>query len=391
LSILKKQTILGKIIFEERRTIDKIDFALYYVDMRLKTILGKEKPVNIKDVAELAGVSPATVSRVINNRTWVKEETRIKVSKAIESLGYVPNNSARNLSRMKTDIIGVIIANPHDSLYTDITFSEIIKGIGEIIDQEGYGLLLSKCNGRYINFKSLPNMVNKRFIDGLILGGYPIEDRYIKALCSQISPLVVIGRYLREGEIYRILIDNVGGGFKATEHLINLRYKRIGIIIGPRSIYAFEDKLKGYKKAIEDYGMSIDDSLIIEEQNYRGEGGYMGMKRILSLSPIPDAVFVGDLLMALGAVKCVREYGLRIPDDIAIVGYCDNEIARLTDVPLTTININERNIGHAAARLMLDIITEKVTSPIDITISTELVIRDSCGSKRKGGDKNQLL
>lgn len=351
--------------------------------MRLKTFLDKEKVISIKDVAELAKVSPSTVSRVINGKNWVKEETRKKVLEVIDALEYVPNGFARSLSKKRTEVIGTVIANPYGSLYTDITFSEIVKGIGEIIDQKGYSLLLSRSDGRYTGFRSLPNMVTKRFIDGMILGGYPVEEKYIKALASQNIPLVVIGRYLREGEIFRILVDNIGGGFNATKHLIELGHKKIAIIIGPRTLYAFEDKLKGYIKALEAYEIEVDESLIIEEQNYRGEGGYNGMKKILSLQPLPTAVFVGDLLMAVGAIKCINEAALKIPDDIAIVGYCDSEIARLMEVPLTTINIDERDIGHNAAKLLLDIIESKINSPIDVKIPTKLVIRESSGGRKE--------
>lgn len=349
--------------------------------MRLKTFLDRRKTVGIRDVAELAGVSPSTVSRVINGKNWVKEETKRRVLEAIESLEYIPNGFARSLSRKSTEVIGTVIANPYGSLYTDIIFSEIVNGIGEIVDQRGYSLLLSRSDGRYSGFKSLPSMLTKKLIDGMILGGYPVEEDYIKALASHNIPLVVIGRYLKEGDIFRILVDNIGGGFKATEHLIKLGHKRIAIIIGPKTLYAFEDKLRGYKMALESYGIGVDDSLIIEENNYRDEGGYNGMRRALSLNPPPTAVFIGDLLMSVGAVKYINEIGLKIPDDIAVVGYCDSEIARLMEVPLTTIDIGKRNIGNIAAKLLLDVIEGKIASPIDVKVPVELIIRDSSGRK----------
>lgn len=337
--------------------------------------------VTIRDVAIKAGVSQATVSRVLNGKKWVKPETRERVFSAIADLNYSPNDFARFLGSgaKHTGIISVIIANPYESLYEDAVFFEIIKGIGDIVEEKSYSLLLSRISGKCTGADEIPSAVDSKLVDGIIVGGIPIEEKFIRELFLHGLPVVLIGKY-ESCPGYRILVDNVGGGYKATEHLIRLGHRRIGIIYGPLKIYSFNDKVIGYRQAFQDYGLPVNEQLMIEEDDFRSAGGYSGMERLMRQEMRPTAVFITDIMMAVGAMRYLKEHAFRVPEDVAIVGYCGGNLSDMMETPLTAIRIDERNIGHSAARLLFDIIEGRVTSPIDITLSTRLVIRKSCGA-----------
>lgn len=338
---------------------------------------------SIKDIARAAGVSEATVSRVLNNKSWVKAETRDRVMNAIRAMNFQPNGLAQRLGRGNehVGIIGVLIADSYGSFYDNYVFFEIIKGIGEIVDARGDSLLLSRVYEESGNRCERPGIMEQRLADGIIVGGIPVEESFFKQLVRYGIPVVAIGKY--KTPAYRILVDNIGGGMKATEHLLKLGHRRIGIIVGPTEVYAFADKLTGYIQALQSYGIEADPGLIVEEKGEPFEGGYLGMKKLLSLKQTPTAVFISDMVMTAGAMKGLKEAGIKIPDGMAVVSYCGGGASYLFDIQLTTIAIGERNIGRAAARLLYDVIDGKVQRPMDITISTDLLIGESCGYRSK--------
>lgn len=331
--------------------------------------------VTIKDVAAYAGVSEATVSRVINGRGLVKEETRQRVLEAIAALDYRPSGMAQNLGgrKGKTDIIGVLIANPDANLYDDHLFFEIVRGVGDIVDGHGKSLLLHCIKD--CDREELPMSITRRMVDGLILGGVAFTKRYLRMLMSQGIPVVAIGKYPYVPN--RILVDNFDGGRKATKYLLGLGHKRIGIIYGSTQIYSFEDKVKGYIDAMNESGLGIDESLMVEQLGDRKQAGYCGMKKLMELSEPPTAVFCTDFEMTMGGWVYLTEHNISVPDQLQLLSYCSGDLGELSQIPLTAIRIGERNIGHAAARLLLDLLEGRVTGSMDISISTELVIGES--------------
>lgn len=334
--------------------------------------------ITIKEVAVHAGVSESTVSRVLNDKKWVKEDTREKVLKAIAELRYQPNSLAQNLGgkRGEKGIIGVLIGNSSNSLYDDHTFFEIVRGIGDIVEEQDKSLLLHCLKKEHSG--EIPRSMSKSMVDGLIIGGTAITRGYGELLMSQGIPVVVIGDY--PWATHRILVDNYSGGKKAVEHLIGLEHKRIGCISGSMDIYSFRDKVRGYKTALKDSGLEIDPTLIAEEPDEGKEGGYSAMRRLLELPDPPTAVFSTDFEMTMGGWLYLAENGIEVPLELSLVSYCSGDLGQLAEIPLTAIKIGKRNIGHAAARLLMDILDERVTGPMDISVSTELNI--SMSTKR---------
>ncbi|MGH0054028.1 MAG: LacI family DNA-binding transcriptional regulator, partial [Sphaerochaetaceae bacterium] len=203
--------------------------------------------VTIEDVAKLAHVSTATVSRILNQRGYVSKETAKKVQEAVETLNYAPKFSARQLAsnENKTSIIGAVFASRKTNFYQDELFYTLIQGIGDIVDDYKYNLLVSHVDGSLSDpFESLPSLITNHMVDGLIVGGIPLDSQFIRKIIKLGVPVVVIGNY-NELKVPKIIVDNFDGGFKATEHLIKLGHRKIGIISGDQTIYPFRDKLAG--------------------------------------------------------------------------------------------------------------------------------------------------
>jgi DNA-binding LacI/PurR family transcriptional regulator len=216
-------------------------------------------------------------------------------------------------------------------------------------------------------------MIKRNLVDGLIVGGIPLDEELIRDIKRIGSPLVVIGKY-KAFPTHRILVDNFGGAYKAAEHLINEGYKRIALVTGSLAIYSFADKAAGYRSAFQDCGRKIKDEYIIETGGAPEEAGYISMKRLMGLSKKPDAVFITDLSMTVGAIQYIEEYGIKMPEHIGLVAYGHGNLIKTSSGPLTYIHNGDRNIGHAAARLLFDIIDGKASEEYDITISTRLVL-----------------
>lgn len=328
--------------------------------------------ITIREVAEHAGVSEATVSRVLNNKKWVKEETREKVLHTIAELRYQPDGMAQKLGsgRGEKGIIGVLIANSSNSLYDDHTFFEIVRGVGDIVEERDKSLLLHCLKKEHP--QKIPKSMTKSMVDGLIIGGTSITKSYARLLMSQGIPVVVIGN--QPWATHRILVDNYAGSKKAVDHLLDIGHDKIGCISGSVEIYSYHDKVEGYKSALKERGIQIDPNLIVEEPGEGRQGGYAGMKQLMELSHPPTAIFCTDFEMTMGGWLYLSEAGIQVPSQLSLVSYCSGDLGQLAEIPLTTIRIGERNIGHAAARLLLDVLDERISGSMDISISTELML-----------------
>lgn len=345
--------------------------------------MAKRKLPTLLDVATKVGVAPMTVSRVVNRTGYVSSETRAKVLDGVKTLNYRRNGVARNLKRQRTDTIGLVlgdISNPYSA--------EIASAVRNSLASHGYNLFIciSEHSGKedIAAFESLAD----HNVDGIIVATRANKEgnTMLASIADRNIPVVVLGRDFHHESVDHISADNLNGGFAATQHLIDLGHNRIGFIGA-----AFEDRhslkrLEGYLKALEAHGIETDERLITGRKEsawnlpgYSTESiGYEGMKRLLSLPNRPTAVFARNDFTALGAMTAVKEAGLSIPRDIAIVGFDDTPLAIHTIPSLTTIRQPIRLQGQLAAEMLLRRIDgDDSLEREERLFDCELIIRES--------------
>lgn len=328
--------------------------------------------VTIRDVANMAGVVPSTVSHVINNTAPVSEETRRRVFAAIQKLGYRRNVLASSLRQQTTMTIGLLVPNIAEPLY-----SELVRGVSEEAAAAGYGVILGHTGyDRQLEERQLARMLDRR-VDGLIV--VPDDESRLENFTIADVPLVTVNRQIPLGmeDPPSVEIDNVRAGYLATRHLISLGHTQIGMI----TTSADNQRCVGYKVALEEAGLPIREELICSmawPNNDLVAQGRTAMQALLSRASF-SACFVIDDVRALGAIEALNDARLNTPRDIALIGCGDLRIAALTRPRLTTIGHPKRRLGVQAIRLLLDLFNDSTTEP-HVTMPVELVVRESCGA-----------
>ena len=325
----------------------------------------------IREVAESAGVSYATVSHVINNTRLVSPETRERVLAAMDALNYRPNALARSLRQGKTNTIGLVLpdsANPF--------FAEISRTIEDEAFKKGYSVFL--CNTELDTQRELfyVDVLSKKQVDGIIFVAAGDQADSLDFLIRRSMPLVMIDRNVPNVKSDAVLTDHQLGGYLATCHLLELGHTRIACIAGPSTITPSAERIIGYRKALEEAGLSYQEELILRG-DYHAQSGMELTHLILKMNPRPTAIFALNDLMALGALRAAAEDGYSVPKDLAVVGYDDLEIAHFTNPPLTTIAQPKKEIGVQAVKLLVDRMSLKSRPPSRIVLAPELIIRRS--------------
>jgi LacI family repressor for deo operon, udp, cdd, tsx, nupC, and nupG len=348
-----------------------------------KDILGMPK---IYDVAKLANVSIATVSRVITNAHPVTERTKSKVLKAIEELNYQPNISARHLRRMETNLILVVVPD-----ITNSFFSRVLRGIEYQAANNGYEVLLVDTENNIERENKYLNILRQKQADGAILLTARMNKDVLEGIASE-YPVVLACEYLEGSKIPTISIDNISSARKATEHLINLGHRRIACICGPSHIVLGRDRLKGYQQAMNQHEIRID-SVLVQEGDFSFESGYNLMMKFLALENAPTAVFAASDEMALGVIKAAKEYGFNVPNEISVVGFDDIKFASIFEPSLTTVSQPAFEMGVKAAEMLVKLMNTENLMRRQIVMEDKLIIRESCGAyiadcNERGGQIN---
>jgi len=325
----------------------------------------------IREVAESAGVSYATVSHVINNTRVVTPETRARVLAAMSALDYRPNALARSLRQGKTNTIGLVLpdsANPF--------FAEISRSIEDEAFKKGYSVFL--CNTELDTQRELfyVDVLSKKQVDGIIFVAAGDQPDSLDFLLRQNMSVVMIDRDLPNIEVDAVLTDHRLGGFLATRHLIELGHQRIACIAGPSSITPSAERITGYRQALQEAGLPYDESLVVRG-DYHAQSGMEITYSILAMTPRPTAIFALNDLMALGALRAAAEANYSVPRDLAVVGYDNLELARFTSPPLTTIAQPKKEIGTQAVNLLAARIAQKSRPPVRLVLPPELIVRRS--------------
>ncbi len=331
-----------------------------------------QNSITIVDVAREAGVSYSTVSRVFSGFEFVNGDTREKVIEAANRLGYVVNLQARSLAGGRSNIIG-LLAPGIDNGY----ISEIVSGIDQELARSNYDLMLYTTH-RYAGKEAFyVKSIANGLVDGLILIVPLITANYIQALPSQDFPYVLIDQTDSMPHSSSVDATNWQGAYDATNYLISIGHRRIGFITGQLQLSSSTERLDGYRAALQHHHIAYDESLVALG-DYQTKGGYAAGQQLINLPQRPTAIFASNDLSAIGAIEAARERGLRIPNDISFVGFDDIPQASLAYPKLTTVRQPLVQIGQVAVRLLLEKIDDPEKEARRVTLSTELIIRDSC-------------
>lgn len=330
----------------------------------------------LEDVAQHAGVSVSTVSRTINRPNMVNDETRSRVNEAIEALEYRPNRVARRLRRIdgKAHILGLIIPDIQNPFYSDI-----VRGAEDVAYSRDAAIILCNTDENEEREQFYVDVLRAESADGVILP--PIIRGNNVALSPEDigMPVVFFDRRLESASVDTVVIDNPRGARKAVEHLLGLGHTRIGLINGPASIATSRERLQGYRQALDRHDVPFDESLV-RQGPPRRETGYDLAQSLLCADDPPSALFAANNQLALGALEYVRDAGLRIPDDVAVVSFDDAPWAKLLDPPLTTVRQPSYEIGRRSVELLFDRIASPNRPPALVVLQPELIVRRSCGA-----------
>jgi len=333
----------------------------------------RSRKLTLKDIGNLAGVSRATVSRVINDYPHITPEVRERVQKVIQETGYQPNRIAQSLVSNRTGVIGLVIPHVANTILTNPYFLHLINSITRATNQSDLTLALFLFHSTDEEDRIAKSIFNTNLVDGVIITADRREDSFVEQLVAHQVPLAFVGKPEPGIEVPYVNVDNFDGGYMATEHLIRRGYRRIGLITVLYNT-AGEDRHAGYRQALEAHGIPYDDQLVVEG-DFSLESGYIAMEHLLAQSV--EAVFVLSDLMAIGAQRAVREAALRMPDDVAMVGYDDLPQAVMADTPLTTIRQPVDELGQVAVELLQQAIAEPMKPLEPCVLPVELIQRDT--------------
>ena len=337
----------------------------------LTAIGGNMKYITLKMVAERAGVSVNTASRAINNKPDINEKTKKRILKVAQELGYVRNDTAVALRTKKTGTIGVVIADNRNPFY-----AEVLNGIEAAAKEKKYHIILANTQRDYKKEEEAINLLLAKRVDGLLIT--PVQDRDddIKNLIEANIPFVVVGRDFENIEVDAIYNDEVKGGFLATEYLIKKGHKRIALIDGFLYKSPAKGRLEGYKRALNKHRIPLEDSLIsVGDINI--EDGHERTKQMLEKNLDFTAIFAYNDMMAFGVMQAIKEKGLKIPEDIGLVGYDDISFCSLMDPALTTIRLKKQELGIKSFKLLLSRINGGRKKTKKVMLDVELQIRET--------------
>jgi LacI family transcriptional regulator len=330
--------------------------------------------VTIKDVAREARVSVATVSRVLNGSGPVSAETQHRIKEVAGRLRYVPHGGARSLITSKTDTLGVLLPD----LYGEF-FSEVIRGMDETAQRHGFHLIISRSHATKHGIETAMRAMRGR-VDGVVAMSPDLDGESLLNLPSTL-PVVLLCSVSPGNELDSLTIDNCRGARSVVRHLISLGHKRIAIIKGAPRNYDAAERLRGYRLALKEAGLRPERALELEG-GFTEAGGYAAALQVLEMDSPPTAIFAANDSMAIGALSALRESGVQIPEQMAVVGFDDIPLARYMDPPLSTVRVPICDLGARAVEMLLHGVSHKNGHPRRRErVSTELVIRQSCGAQ----------
>jgi len=343
--------------------------------------MANEKEVTIYDIAKRLNISPATVSRGLQDHPGISKKTKKRISDMVDEMGYRSNHFARNLRQQQTKTIGVIV---HELNSTFIT--SVLAGIEKVATEAGYDLIIAHSSESFVKeAANARNLFNKR-VDGLIASlSFDTTDLdHYKPFIEKAVPVIFFDRVEQDAGNTVVVIDNYRCGYAATEHLIEQGCKRIAHVTSSLKRNVYSQRYKGYRDALYDHGIPFDESLLIVS-DLKESSGVDAAEKVLQMKPVPDGIFLTNDFVAAVCMRTLKEHGIRIPKDIAIVGFNNDTIGKLIEPTLTTINYPGIDIGEIAARNLINHL--KGIGDMNLTntiiVRSELIIRQSSLKKAK--------
>lgn len=330
---------------------------------------GRRQQPTLKSIAAAAGVHPSTASRALNGipDARIPEETLARIRKVAAELGYEPNPWARSLRTQRTMMIGLLIPR-----LTDVVLAKMFEAAEEHARDRGYQTITVSTFDRASSQQELINRLIDRRVDGLVLATATLGDPTLDRLEQDSLPFVLLNR--ASGDHPGVCGDDELGGYLATRHLLERGHRVIGHIGGPQSTSTAASRLRGYKRALQEYGIRYTPSLVRYGQ-FDPASAQKGAEQLLSRSQRPTAIFAINDLSALGVMAAARRLGLRVPDDVAVVGYNDSEMAALLPIPLSSVQVPLQQMGRLAVDMLIDRINGVEVEPVRLT--PRLIVRES--------------
>lgn len=338
-------------------------------------------PATIRDVAREAGVSVATVSRVLNDSGPVKDETRQRIRAVAQRINFLPNSTARSLSTSRTLMIGVLLPD----LYGEF-FSEVIRGIDQTAQRHGFHVLISSSHNEPIEVTAAIRAMRGR-VDGLILMASGLDATTLSKNLPERAHVVLMNADRDASHYDTLNVDNFGGAYAMTLHLLRLGHREIRMIRGGERNRDASERAKGFRAALAQQGITCRDEWIVPG-DFTEASGYRAARALVAELVRPTAIFAANDAMAVGALSAVREAGLRIPEDVAVVGFDDIPIAEYVSPALTTVRVSIASLGAKAAERLFTSMAAHRSDPKHEVLATELMIRSSCGARGSKSGKH---
>ncbi|HSP20978.1 MAG TPA: LacI family DNA-binding transcriptional regulator [Planococcus sp. (in: firmicutes)] len=334
--------------------------------------------VTIKDVAKRAGVSPATVSRVIADNPRITGKTKEKVREVMEIMGYYPNFQARNLVAKKSQTLGVIMENSAALAFQNPFFPEVLRGISTRAHGSQYGLYLSTGATQEEIYREVVEMAQGRRVDGIILLYSKIGDPVMEYLCQSGIPFAVVGRPFKDPRAVSFVDnDNINNAKEAVEYLIGLGHRHIAFVGGAADFVVSLDRLEGYKQALSQHGIPFDAAYTVNQEFMYGNERE-AIRRLMALEIPPTAIVTHDDMVAYEVIGYLEDLEISVPEDVSIIGFNNHAISRHLKPPLSTVDISIYDLGLHAAELVLEKITDESVPPKQVVVPSRLIERGSC-------------
>jgi DNA-binding LacI/PurR family transcriptional regulator len=336
-----------------------------------------QKRATVKDVSQTAGVSTATVSRVLAGSDEVSEDARQRVMDAAKSLNYQPNRNARNLRKSTASKIGVIISDIQNPF-----FGSVVRGIEKITIKDDYTIILGNSDEDPEREKKLIAMLLEEGVAGIVIVPTNVDQDNYNLLIGSGTPFVVVDRQLTLPDLDMVLVNGAAGAEKAVDHLVSLGHRKIGYVGGMKHLSVMQEREQGYLAALKKHKLPLITEYL-RQGNNRQDGGYAAVCELLSLEQPPTAILIANNLMTLGGLQAIHESGMEIPEQVSLVGFDDMDWAPSLRPPLTVVAQPAYEMGETAASILLDRIHNPEQIHQTIVLDTHLIIRASCRDLQK--------
>lgn len=329
--------------------------------------------VTIKDIAKAVGVSASTVSRALSGSPLVNDETRRRIINVARSLGYERNELARALVKGASGAVGLVVPD-----ITNPFFSDVARGVSDIAERAGYGVILCNTDGRVDRELSYVRLLRRKRVDGLLVCSATLDAPFVQDLAAAGTPFVLVSRMSADPNVPYVITDDRAGARLATEHLVHLGHRKIGFIGGPENVQASRDRMSAYRDVLTEHAIPARSEWSHHADFTQAAGRQVG-QQILSLADRPTAIFAANDVTALGVLEVAEGLGLRVPEDLSLVGYDDISYASLPRIQLTTVAQPAIEMGQIAADWLFSRIGSDDASPLQRVLNPRLIVRSTTG------------